>query len=512
MSTPNIKSLSNLNLSQRCILDRWIFKPTYGIFYFKLILTLFLILITVPTATAQLAKPDLSFETYGIVSSSGNTPFWLQSNRHGMFSTEGTQFLARFQAHGAEQFGGRDGNRFTLRYGADFISRPGEQSTASFNQGYLRLDGWGLFLQAGRFHNTSPIHDEELGMGSLGVSGNATPIPQIRAGLTDWTSLPFTRDFIQIKGHMAHGWLGSERYVSDVLYHEKVGHARFGGDFPLNLYGGIAQYVLWGGTEPNGTQRPNTFTDFLRVAIAISGGEGAPGEDRVYVIGNQLGAWDFGFFLELDAFNMKVYRQFPLETKDNLKFKSPQDALTGITIEPASKLNLPVRKLTYEFLYTKYQDGPRRPNTGGDLTRDLFRGNENYYNHGSYRTGWVYNNFTIGNPLFIPSSDPNIGVFNNRIVGHHLGVSFSLPGDISLSTKGTFSRNYGKRWDNRIPEDTEKAPLFDPSIDQWSLFTGIEIPIAFQQQNFNLTAEAGYDKGKLAGDQFGMLIGLRWSL
>jgi hypothetical protein len=188
----------------------------------------------------------LSFETYGIVSSSGTTPFWLQSNRYGMFSTEGTQFLARFQAHGAEQFGGRNGNRFTLRYGADFIARPGEQSTASFNQGYLRLDAWGLFLQAGRFHNTSPIHDEELGMGSLGVSGNATPIPQIRAGLADWTSLPLTRDFIQIRAHMAHGWLGSRRFTSDVWYHEKVGHARFGGSFPLNLYGGLAHYAVWG--------------------------------------------------------------------------------------------------------------------------------------------------------------------------------------------------------------------------------------------------------------------------
>lgn len=477
---------------------------------FTFLAVLFAMVLSPSKAQAQLSKPDLSFETYGIVSSSGTTPFWLQSNRYGMFSTGGNQFLARFQAHGAEQFGGRNGNRFTLRYGADFIARPGEQSTASFNQGYLRLDAWGLFLQAGRFHNTSPIHDEELGMGSLGVSGNSTPIPQIRTGLADWTSLPLTRDFVQIKGHMAHGWLGSERYYSDVLYHEKVGHARFGGNFPLNVYGGIAQYVLWGGTSPEGVQRPSSFTDFLRVAVAISGGEDAPGEDRVYIIGNQLGTWDFGFFLELDAFDLKVYRQFPIETKDNLKFKSPQDALTGITIEPASDLNLPVRKLTYEFLYTKYQDGPRRPNTGGDLTRDLFRGNENYYNHGSYRSGWVYNNFTIGNPLFVPSSDPNIGVFNNRVVAHHLGVSFSLPNNISLTTKGTFSRNYGKRWDNRIPEDTEKAPLFDPSIDQWSLSAEVEIPFTFQNQIFSMMVEAGFDNGELIGNQVGLLLGLSW--
>jgi len=458
---------------------------------------------------AQLRSPEISFETYGIVSSSGTTPFWLQSNRHGMFSGEGSQFLTRIQAHSTNN---QLTNQLILSYGADFIARPGKQSTANFTQGYLRLDAYGLFLQAGRFHNTSPIHDEELGMGSLGVSGNATPIPQIRAGLADWTSLPFTRDFIQVKGHIAHGWLENGRWVEDVLYHEKVAHARFGGDFPLNLYGGIAQYVLWGGTEPSGQQRPSSFSDFLRVMVAVSGGEDAPGEDRVYVIGNQLGAWDFGFFLELDAFDMKVYRQFPLETKDNLKLKSPQDALTGISIEPAGKLNLPIRKLTYEFLYTKYQDGPRRANTGGDLTRDRFRGNENYYNHGSYRTGWTYFGSTIGNPLFIPSSDPNIGVFNNRVVAHHLGVSFELPRNILLTTKGTFSRNYGKRWDNRIPEDTDKAPLFDPSADQWSLIVGLEMPVLWSGKQLTFNGEVGYDNGLLVGDQIGLLVGFFWYL
>jgi len=250
----------------------------------------------------------------------------------------------------------------------------------------------------------------------------------------------------------------------------------------------------------------------LRVMVAVSGGEDAPGEDRVYVIGNQLGAWDFGFFLELDAFDMKVYRQFPLETKDNLKLKSPQDALTGISIEPAGKLNLPIRKLTYEFLYTKYQDGPRRANTGGDLTRDRFRGNENYYNHGSYRTGWTYFGSTIGNPLFIPSSDPNIGVFNNRVVAHHLGVSFELPRNILLTTKGTFSRNYGKRWDNRIPEDTDKAPLFDPSADQWSLIVGLEMPVLWSGKQLTFNGEVGYDNGLLVGDQIGLLVGFFWYL
>ena len=40
--------------------------------------------------SAQFRSPEISLETYGIVSSSGTTPFWLQSNRHGMFASNGS--------------------------------------------------------------------------------------------------------------------------------------------------------------------------------------------------------------------------------------------------------------------------------------------------------------------------------------------------------------------------------------------------------------------------------------
>lgn len=476
----------------------------------KVALLIFTGFVIIPqNSVAQLTPPEFNFETYGVVSSSGATPFWLQSNRYGMFAPDGSHILTRFQAHGLEYFGGSDSDRFTLRYGVDLIARPGSSSTLSFNQGYLRMDAWGLFLQAGRFHNTSPIHDEELGMGSLGISNNAAPIPQLRVGLTNWTSLPLTRDFVQIKGYIAHGWLGSRRITDNVLLHEKVGHARFGGDFPLNIYGGLAHYVLWGGkNHPDHGDIPAGISEYFNAFFATKAGDDSPPQFQAYMYGDHIGAWDFGFFMEFEDVDIKVYRQFPLETKDNLKFKSLQDALTGVNFQFNESFTLPINALTYEFLYTKYQDGPRVPEPEG--LRDTHRGNENYYNHGLYRTGWVYNSRTIGNALFIPSSDPNIGVFNNRIVAHHLGVSFSLMRNISLSTKTTFSRNYGKRWDNRIPDDEEKIGLFDPYIIQWSFFAGLETPLNWSGNTITILTEAGFDNGALVGDQFGILVGIRW--
>src|SRR5690625_6839918 len=68
--------------------------------------------------------------------------------------------------------------------------------------------------------------------------------------MDEWMPIPFTAEFLQIKAHIAHGWLGSNRHVDNVLLHEKAGHLRIGGRLPVNVYGGIAHYAHWGGVSP----------------------------------------------------------------------------------------------------------------------------------------------------------------------------------------------------------------------------------------------------------------------
>lgn len=440
------------------------------------------------------AQINASFDLLGVVSTGDQTPFWLQSNRNGMYSADGSQSLGRFQAYGKEDIN----PKVRFLYGADLVARPGVESSVWFNQGFVKFQAYGVEFSAGRFKNQSPTHNERLSMGSLGVSGNATPIPQVRVGLTDWTSLPFTQNFIQIKGHLAHGWMGSNRVTDDVLYHEKVGHTRFGGNLPLNLYGGVAHYATWGGkNNPRFGDLPSSSADYWRVFFATGGDETAPPGEGDYMLGDHLGAWDFGFFLELGDVDIKAYRQFPLETKDNLKFKSPQDALTGVSFVFDENSTFPLTEFVYEYLYTKWQDGNISTNTAPDR-RDNFQGNENYYNHTIYLTGWVYEGRTIGNALFTPRLD-NQGVSNNRIVAHHIGLSSTI-NNVKLTTRATFSRNYG----------TWLYPFESPK-NQWSLLTGIESPFSYRNQQFAVLTNIAYDNGSLIGDQVGLLLGLRWS-
>ena len=487
--------------------------PTWSEFILKrhhcLLLLLFLLSGLFTNTKAQTV--ETSIDVIGVASSSERTPFWIESNRFGRYSSGGSQILTRFQAFG--MYAPEAHGPFRFYYGADLIARPGTQSTISFNQAYLKIRAGSFELAGGRFHSRSPIHDKTLSMGSLGVSGNAVPVPQVRFGIPEWTGIPLTKNYLQIRAHLAHGWLEEDRYTKKPLYQEKVGHLRIGGAFPLNLYGGIAHYAMWGGSDnPQFGDLPAEFSDFFRVFIGIGGDERAPDVEANYLLGDHLGTWDFGFFLELDRADLKFYRQLPLETKDNLKLKSLQDALNGISVRFDENLNFPVDGLTYEFLYTKWQDGPRTENILDDGTRcfefpercrDPFQGNENYYNHHIYRVGWATQGRTIGNPLFrtsdVPISQLEDGIVNNRIVAHHLGIETTFF-KTNIVGKITVSRNYGTR-NNPFP-----VP-----INQLSVGVLTQRKITLFNQPFVLLADLAMDSGDLLGSQLGGSLGFRWS-
>lgn len=482
----------------------------------SLLVSIFLTVLISPTNLCA----QLSVQTTGIISSESTTPFWLQSNRYGIYSSEGSQFLARFQYHDSYT----DFGKFDLHYGASFIARPGDQSTLSLNQGYLKIQGYGLELAGGRFIDPSPLfYDNEIGIGSLGVSNNPSPIPKIKLGLEDWIFVPFTNDFVEIYGYIAHAWLGSERYANDVLLHEKAGYLKFGGDRMVNVYGGLVHYAQWGGSSPAPSvgDIPNGFSDFIDIFFAQSGDESTPGQDQAYVLGNQLGTWSFGSEIDLERANLSFYLQSPIETKYDLKLKNMSDILTGILVDLSDDSNLPIDKFVYEYLYTKNQGGPRRLNPDANPDIDLYRGNQNYYNHEIYKSGWTYHYQTIGNPLFKVDEDA-LGILNNRIIAHHVGIESSFD-QVELFGKMTYSKNFGKRCDNRNP-DIGEGELFgivcdgektiDPGspITQWSFLAGTEFPLPIiPDQNIRFRIEAALDSGQLFGDQFGILTSIRWT-
>lgn len=487
----------------------------------KLLLSVFFIFLLF-TPFHAFGQYTATIETSGIINTGENTPFWLHANRRGIYSGSGSQFLTRLGAEATSDLG----EKIRLQYGAELIARPGPDATASFNLGYLQLRGYGFEFAGGRFKHTVPMDSDELSLGAMGISRNATPVPKIRIGLENWTGIPFTGDLLSFYGHLAHGWLGSERYTEKVLLHEKTFYLRAGNKSGLNLYGGLTHFAMWGGkNHPEYGDIPTRFRDFADVVFAFGGDNSTPGPDHAHSLGNHTGAWDFGFHISPGNWKIKVYRQFPYEDFSNLFFKSYMDALTGISLRFPENSSGPFDRVLYEYLYTKFQAGPRE--SRGDRINDgqgPYRYNENYYNHYIYRTGWVYNKRTLGNPLFTPA-DSNTGILNNRIIAHHFGF-VSSPGRVLITGKATFSRNYGKRCDNRIP-DIGEGELFgiectdevimtrERSLDQWSFLLGAEIPVRFIEDGYGRMSaflHFAFDNGLPAGDQSGVLAGLRWTL
>lgn len=454
---------------------------------------------------------EASVDLSGVASNFTTTPFWLQSNRHGIYSDKGNMLLERIQVYGKHEDLLLNG-KISFYYGADLIARSGTKSNSlSFNQFFFKMNAYGAEIAAGRFLSPSPIYNDQLGIGALGVSGNAVPVPKVQLSVNNWTDVPGTKGYAEIVGHLAHGWMTGNRFTDNVLYHEKVGYTRFGGDLPVNIFAGLSHYVLWGGSNnPRYGDLPSKFSDFWRVFFALHGDDNAPPTDSDFMLGDHLGFWDFGLTIKRPVFSATFYRQHPIETKDNLKLKSLQDALNGLLVDFDPELQMPLRSVLYEFMYTKWQDGPRTPNVLNDGTpcsqsdqcRDNFQGNENYYNHGIYRSGWTSHGRTIGNPLF-RVADPAFhrtvtGVDNNRIIAHHIGAIFQF-GKTNLTGKITKSRNFGTR-DNPFSEPKEQLSI--------GLFS--ETGVRILNHTFVIFADTAWDIGDLFGNQIGVLLGIRW--
>jgi hypothetical protein len=434
----------------------------------------------------------------GSIVSTKHTPFWLYANNNASYEKNGTQSLLRIQYYRNTDFK----DYFNLKFGIDSNARISKNSTINFNQIFGKATIYNIEVLAGRFINISPYYNEILGIGSLGVSGNASPIPQIRIGLANWFSLPFTRNLIRIKGHIAQGWLGSEGYVKHRLYHEKVAYAKLGGDFIFNFYGGLNHYAIWGGQHPIYGDLPSTFKDFTRIFLAVGGDETAPPGDQNYILGDHLGAWDYGFYLNFKQLKIKLYREFPIETKENLRFETLEDGLTGIELRFRNPLVFGIKNIVYEILYTKNQRGPFRPDPNNE--RYPFKGNENYYNNGLYQGGWMYQGNVIGNPLFVPSKNSK-GIANNRIVAHHIGISLNISNSINCILKATFSNNHGL-WGTQVESKKNTYIPFIPAKKQFSTSIKVNIPI---MNGLLLTTAIAYDRGELVGDNFGFLTSIQ---
>lgn len=451
-------------------------------------------------------------------------PHYMMSNRFGILDTEdGNASLVRASVFSEHQLF----KKARLSLGLDAYYKVSYQeeavSSAFLQQAYAAFQYDFLKLTVGRIERTVGMHDEELSSGSLAISRNAPPIPHILLEVPEFTNIPFTKGYLQFKGSFAHGWLNDERFIDEALLHEKSLYVRLG-NFKFKPYAGLVHFVTWGGTHPTEGPIPATFRDYLLV-ITARNAENVP-EDNNNVFGETLnalgdtyGIYDFGADLSLKPFNIQLYYQMPYEDWSGIRPWKNRDQLIGLDIHNKTKFKY-VSKLNYEYLNTMYQSGPSLTDEGG---------RDNYYNNYLYKTGWTYQNFIIGTPLFftvertqtyIPGfEDPDAGRFdfnvvNNRIIAHHVGLQGGVIPQLEYKLLVTTTLNHGtyggingsiQEWGSINDPDLEYE--FNPPLRQYYMLLETLYKI---NSDLNASLSLTMDSGDLS-QNFGIMLGIKWS-
>ncbi|MFW6347235.1 MAG: hypothetical protein ACOC2C_01325, partial [Cyclonatronaceae bacterium] len=235
---------------------------------FRLLLMIFVLgSLADPAPRAALAQPapdtagvhlgQLEIEHAAAFSSSGNLPWWLHVHRDGRFG----------QGHGGFAYTGvRTRTKmpsyrgFTPVLHAAFFGRFDNDATLVFNEAFAEIRRHTLTFYGGYRPEQRGFTYGSLSTGSMGLSRNARPMPKIGLEL-DYTTVPFTGRFAEVKGHFAHGWFESDRYTNGPLLHEKSGYIRLGGDHVVNFHAGLVHFAVYGGSTPDFGDNPSGFSD-----------------------------------------------------------------------------------------------------------------------------------------------------------------------------------------------------------------------------------------------------------
>ena len=450
-----------------------------------------------------LDSAGISFRTSYQLASNDWQPLWLVSRHFGAYTNRQFDQTSRLTFANQHQFN----EKWNIAYEAELINN--DQYTQTYlQQAYLKVKRANWQLHAGRFEYITGVTIPELSSGSLGVSGNALPIPQVTISTDDFIQPAFMPDWFSFSANWAHGWLGEGRAVNNAWLHQKGLYLKLG---PEKFYftAGLQHFGIWGGVHPQG-ELPSRFKDYLRIFVGAPQSKDTTDFSGPLNLLNALGSHilipEFSLNGKTENLNWSLYTQNIFDKgigrpdgRDQIAgFRIlSRDRLVGIHVEFKETSLQP--EFVLERIYTKYQ--------GGAI---IFVGQDNYYNNAVYGTGWNYKNRIIGTPLFINRSrareyfeDEEIRAWetvSNRIAGWHLGLGFQFIKKLQTQTLITYVKHFGAY-------STDES-LFSPPLQQWHLGQSI-----YYTHNKQLTGtlEIGLDDGML-GRSAGVRLGLQYRL
>ncbi len=481
--------------------------------------------------------------------SDNTTPLWLNANKYGLSSLKEANGYLRVSAlRPAKDDTAR---RWRWGYGVDLAVAANYTSTLVVQQAFAEI-AWGYgCLTVGSKEEPLQLKNQSLSSGSQTLGINARPVPQVRLALPEYWSIPGTKQWLRIKGHLSYGrftddrWQESftadlreaalesgrnadtraGRWCEDVLYHSKALYIKIGESgvlrhFSLELgaeaasqFGGKIHYVDANGEEVT-VQAKTGFSSYMH-ALAFGGQDARDGE-YANTEGNLLGSFiiranytsdllDAAFYIDhffedLSGMAFISYDGYGEGEEWNVRkehkyYRFPlKDFMLGIEVNIHQ---FPyVKDIVVEYLHTKYQSGSYNHDHTANIT-DHIDGQDDYYNHSMYNS-WQHWGQVIGNPLYLSpiyNADGMILVANNRYKALHIGVDGSPLKNLDYRLKVTYQAGWGT--------------YSYPYTHRKNNFSGMLEATYHFRHDWLARAAIAFDKGEIMGNNVGLQLTVR---
>ncbi len=460
---------------------------------------------------AQKRKVSYRFETGGGIPQ--QLPFWLHTNTFGTITPDSYLWGS---AGVCLPFRSTEEKAFDYSFGIEGSGSLGHQQNRLFLSQFFGQMRWKkLVLELGIHHRPTFYEGLSASNGDILYSNNSRSMPGISFASKEYIPLPWIGKWLSFRFKYAEYLMTDKRYTKDTHVHNKLLAFRLTPLPGFSLEGGIEDYAQWGGRNAQGKIKYD-FQDYIDMVRIDSGDEDTSLSDQINKLGNHIGRHFAQISYIHSQFKATLYYNHLFEDGSGMKYQNWPDGLYGIYFTRTENSRY-FKSLVYEFYYTKNQSGPLhdRPATPDEQSRQdstqyhygriILGGNDNYLNHGEYRSGWTLFGQSIGAPFFTPHPPEDgltKGISNNRFYAHHIGICGELPlWDIRYRLLGSYSRNYG----------TYSQPFYNAkgeTIAKQQLSLGLQLILPEQKLPFHTVLNIGYDKGSLLKNTWGITLSL----
>ncbi len=461
-----------------------------------------IILILISFSCLSVAGQDslnYRLDAFGSFSTGKLTPFWITNNTYGVVPLQSNNIYGRGNVKWDHKFN----ENFKLQTGIDLVGATKHSSDFFIQQLYTSLSYKSLHLNIGAKEYYNSLLNKNLSTGDFDYSPNARPIPEINLNIPEFTTVPYTKGILQVRGDFAVGKStdnnyiektkhAGENYTIDILWHHKSLYFKLLDPklhFPFSATIGFNHAVQWGGwtTVDGQGELPHSFSDFIRIVFGEGGGNDASIGEQINVLGNQQGTYDLKFSYTNQIFNFSAYKQHYFDDNSGMEYTNWRDGIWGLECELYNQIY--VRNIVLEYINTTNQSGTMhflgQANSRGG-------GNDDYYNHETYISGWSHWGRTLGNPLITPPEyNQDIYFPNNRIKAIHLGLNGEISPGFAFRVLLTGMYAWGRM----------SYPFLDRKNNFSSLFEFSYTPSRWK--DWKLTLQTAFDNGTLYDDNFG---------